>query len=372
MATLEFILQGFTARTHLDALQRLFELPDIQRVLVSVAFVTQGGVERIEEQLIVHTSHTTVFAGIRNDTTTYQGLARLHSIVGQLHTVDTGSRTIMFHPKLYLVRGRERARLLVGSANLTLSGLNNNIEAGMLLDLDLASADYKELIDNIEMLFDSSVSEYPDHIVKVGCIADLDQLLAANRLVDEVKATRTQDTPDLTVTSEQGDDEHEIDGDNEGSGLPRIRLKVRTLQGSLRRPKGTSNLFKQREISKRPDVSEIPEVPQMAKVTLLRGPETTNEAISSFTPTDEANFDAETTPAIPINYYFPKKSRRGDGPRLRAARAKAEAIRFGKKWYYTGEPCIYGHYADRLVSNGKCRECNRLDCERSNRLGLYR
>jgi hypothetical protein len=84
-----------------------------------------------------------VFAGIRNDTTSYQGLARLHGIVRQLYTVDTGSRTVIFHPKLYLVRAVERARLVIGSANLTVAGLNNNIEAGMLLDFDLADAPIK-------------------------------------------------------------------------------------------------------------------------------------------------------------------------------------------------------------------------------------
>ena len=110
MATPEFILQGFTANTHIDALQRLFDLPDIQTVLVSVAFVSEGGVEQIEAHLIPHATRATVFAGIRNDTTSYQGLARLHRVVNELYTVDTGSRTLIFHPKLYLVRGREHAR----------------------------------------------------------------------------------------------------------------------------------------------------------------------------------------------------------------------------------------------------------------------
>jgi hypothetical protein len=104
MATPEFILQGFTARTHIDVLQRLFDLPDIQRVLVSVAFVTEGGVEKLEAQIIPHAARATIFAGIRNDATSYQGLVRLHSIVSQLYTVDTGSQTVIFHPKLYFVR----------------------------------------------------------------------------------------------------------------------------------------------------------------------------------------------------------------------------------------------------------------------------
>lgn len=85
-------------------------LPDIQKVLLSVAFITESGVEKIEAQLMAHAACVTVFAGIRNDTTSYQGLIRLQGIVSKLYTVDTGSRTVIFHPKLYLARGRERAR----------------------------------------------------------------------------------------------------------------------------------------------------------------------------------------------------------------------------------------------------------------------
>ena len=40
-----------------------------------------------------------------------------------------------------------RAGLVVGSANLTLGGLNNNIEAGMSLDLNLADAPDKAIAD---------------------------------------------------------------------------------------------------------------------------------------------------------------------------------------------------------------------------------
>ena len=108
--------------------------------------------EQIEAQLTAHAARATVFVGIRNDTTSYQGLARLHRIVSQLYTVDTGSRTLIFHPKLYLVRGKEHARLVIGSANLTLAGLNNNIEAGMLLDFDLTDAADKAEIDKIEKI----------------------------------------------------------------------------------------------------------------------------------------------------------------------------------------------------------------------------
>jgi HKD family nuclease len=345
MATVEFILQGFTDSTHIRVFRRLFDLSDIQSVLVSVAFVTEGGVEKIETHLIPHAARATVFAGVRNDTTSYQGLVRLHGIVSQLYTVDTGTRARIFHPKLYLVRGTERARLVIGSANLTLAGLNNNIEAGVLLDVDLADPADKALIDNIEGLFAAAVKDYPAHGLKVGNVADLGKLLATARLIDELKILRH---PDRVDAADSGDHDCEIDSDSQSGGVPRIALKVKPLQRSI---------VKANELPKELDGS--------------KAPEEALEVISPPIPASEVELEAQDT-AIPSVNFFRKTRRNRDGSRLRARRAKKEAIRLGKKWYFTGDPCIYGHIADRLVSNGKCRECNRQDCERTNRLGFYR
>ena len=96
MARKEFILQGFTARTHADAVRELFDVDGILRVILSVAFVSESGVQEIERQLAAHGERLIVFAGIRNDITSHQGLVRLHSIRGStLYTVDTGSRTVL-------------------------------------------------------------------------------------------------------------------------------------------------------------------------------------------------------------------------------------------------------------------------------------
>jgi hypothetical protein len=86
MAKTEFILQGLTPSSHIDAVRRLFDLSDIQNVLLGVAFINESGVKYIEAQLMVNTPCVTVFAGIRNDITSYQGLARLHRVVNRLYT----------------------------------------------------------------------------------------------------------------------------------------------------------------------------------------------------------------------------------------------------------------------------------------------
>jgi hypothetical protein len=195
---------------------------------------------------------------------------------------------------------------------------------------------------------------------KIGAIADLDEMLAANRLVDELKAPRKHNASDATDAGDGDNYDDDVDDDNESKGIPRIKLKVKPLQSSLFRARGTP---KDQNVSEAPDVElsdvelsdvELPDV-ELPDVEL---PEVTPATISpSADATGRVELAENDTPTILANYYSPKRRRRrGDGPRSRAARAKLEAIRQGKKWYYTGEPCIYGLYAYRLDSNGKCRE----------------
>ena len=214
MATKEFILQGFTTRTHGDVVRELFDVADIQRVVLSVAFVSESGVQQIEAKLKGHGAQLRVFAGIRNDITSHQGLARLHSIPGStLYVVDTGARNVLFHPKLYLVRGKARARLVIGSANLTLGGLNNNIEAGMMLDFDLDDDADTAVVDGIEATLAALPAEYPSHIAKISVVPELDALLASGRLIDEMALPPPR--PKAAVGAAGADD-----------AIPPIKLKV--------------------------------------------------------------------------------------------------------------------------------------------------
>lgn len=221
---MEFIFQGFTTRTHADAVRELFNVPDIEKVTLSVAFVSESGVQQIEANLKAHSAHVNVFAGIRNDITSHQGLARLYSIGSKLFTVDTGSRMILFHPKLYLVRGKEYARLIIGSANLTLGGLNNNIEAGVLLNFDLTKVADKATVDGIEAQLAVLPIDYPEHVVRVCSVTNLDELLASGRLVDEMAIS-----PPRPITS--------AGAAGASDTVSRIKLKIAPLRRALAKAK---------------------------------------------------------------------------------------------------------------------------------------
>lgn len=354
MAKTEFILQGLTPSSHIDAVRRLFDLSDIENVLLGVAFINESGVKQIEAQLMANIACVTIFAGIRNGTTSYQGLVRLHDVVNRLYTVDTGARAFIFHPKLFLVRGKERARLLVGSANLTFAGLNRNIEAGMLLDFDLTDDDDRALINELEMQFDAAVTDHPDNIVKVSSLADLDKLLANGRLIDETDiASRDGLVGDGAIS---GRDEEGSCSESTEHGLvvPRIKLKVKSFRSSIFKAKTVSSTIND------------PKAPEAEAIVVSATPEP---------PIPVAPSDGESVTRGAASFAFKRQypyRYSTEGPRIRAARLRREAKARGKTTYNTGRPCRFGHHADRFVCNGKCRECNRQDSEKANRLGLYR
>lgn len=219
MAKKEFILQGFTPKTHKEAIARLFDVPDIERVIISVAFVNRSGVELLEAQLKQWGAKTKAFIGIRNDITSTQGAKYLLDLGVSLFLVDTGSRSVLFHPKLYLVKGATHARLVIGSANLTIGGLNNNIEAGFAVELDLKNADEKTLVEGIEKEFDALSKDYPGHIIPIEKAAKLDALEATGQLIDEMATSPPR--PASAATSPAGDT------------VPRIKLKVVPLRRAL-------------------------------------------------------------------------------------------------------------------------------------------
>jgi HKD family nuclease len=219
MAKQELILQGFTAKTHRVAVAQLFDLPSIERVIVSVAFVNRSGTELLEKQLNEHGAKTQAFIGIRNDITSSQGARHLLDMGVSLYCVDTGSRSVLFHPKLYLVKGATHARLVIGSANLTIGGLHNNIEAGLVVELDLNNVDEKALVESIEKEFDALAKDYPEHIVPIANPTQLDALVATGRLIDEM--TTSPPRPACLATSPTSDT------------VPRIKLKVVPLRRAL-------------------------------------------------------------------------------------------------------------------------------------------
>lgn len=181
----KLIMQGLTAEAHCSAIEDMLTGIDIQQVLVSVAFATSSGVRAVSDCLAPWADRTTVLVGIRNGVTTAQGIYGLAQLGLNLWVVDTGSIGRIFHPKLYYVQGRQEARLMVGSANLTGGGLWNNIEASYIDTLYYDNQDDRRIISAVQSTFDDLQVSYPLNVFNVRNDILLDELLADLRLVDE-------------------------------------------------------------------------------------------------------------------------------------------------------------------------------------------
>jgi len=219
MGNKKFILQGFTPKSHRDAIAGLFKIDEIQRAIVSVAFVNSGGVKLLEAEFKKHSAKTTAFIGIRNDITSLQAAKRLLDLGVTLYVVDTGSRGVVYHPKIYLVRSKGKAKLIIGSANLTPGGLNNNIEASVLVDCDMTDAADQLLVESIEKGLNEQPTEHPKNVLKITTAAQLDELHEKGLLVDE--ATSAPPKPATSGSSPAND------------SVPRIKLKLPPIRASI-------------------------------------------------------------------------------------------------------------------------------------------
>ena len=183
--TKTLLLQGVTQDNHLATVRCLLRIPSPERVIISVGFMNEGGLVALETALAPIAEQTTIVAGIRNGITSAQGLRKSLDIGCTTYVVDTGSRDVLFHPKVYVSRNAGEARLVVGSANLTVGGLNSNIEASLYMEMELDKTGNASLIADLEAKIDGMIAEYPEHIFQVVDNAMVDGLLDSGRVVDE-------------------------------------------------------------------------------------------------------------------------------------------------------------------------------------------
>lgn len=181
-----FLLQAVNDEDHLQPAREVFGLGDLQAATISTAFMTASGLSMLQGVLEPIADRARIFVGIRNGVTTVQSIQKALEIGCETYLVDTGSRQRIFHPKMYYSRSATRAKLLLGSANLTMGGLRTNIEASVMQELDPA-ADAAFLAD-LEGKLDAMIADYPDHVIRAVDDAQLADLQRAGRLRDERKA----------------------------------------------------------------------------------------------------------------------------------------------------------------------------------------
>ena len=198
MAKARFLLQAVTEEDHSTIIKEALGR-DLDKLLISVAFAKSQGADVIKTALEKHKAKCAVFVGIRNDITSYQALEVILETGANLYVVDTGSRTTIFHPKIYLAKFKKSATAIIGSANLTFGGLHNNIEASSILDLDLSTADDKSFVDQTEAIFNHLAAAYPEHVLNVKSKKDIREIFESGRVVDETVVVKQKSSSSSKV-----------------------------------------------------------------------------------------------------------------------------------------------------------------------------
>lgn len=166
-----------------DALNRAIAEPGMTRFRFAVAYMRLSGLDRLGaamDHLLNRGGQVSGAIGINDEITSLEALEGLLQISSDSTIFYTVSGFI-YHPKLYIVNGSDRATVIVGSANLTRDGLFRNVEVAALVHLSLRSSrdqDAYSRFDTVmsELLNTSHANVQPLTDVLLGVLKDADRI----------------------------------------------------------------------------------------------------------------------------------------------------------------------------------------------------
>lgn len=161
-----FYNQPLAVRFGTELLRNIGQLNEIDpywdTLDIAVAWVRASGMAYLSDRLanfLQRGGHLSVIVGIDLQNTTREGLQALLELEkhGRSETFvfhnEAGS---IFHPKLYLFRNEEEARLIVGSNNVTEGGLYVNVEAGLQVDTNVDAPVIAQAVDALSSWKDTT------------------------------------------------------------------------------------------------------------------------------------------------------------------------------------------------------------------------
>lgn len=126
-----------------------------------IAFVSTGGIKNIIDQLLAFKAdggEIKLYLGVNLNATSKEALEQLleHDIESY---VIYSPNNIIYHPKIYAFEGNTTKRTIIGSSNLTESGLFQNIEASVCIDFGSDDENGNEFIADIYDHFNTIINQ---------------------------------------------------------------------------------------------------------------------------------------------------------------------------------------------------------------------
>lgn len=161
---LKFIGQGLDPESDITAGNFIidsFESENYTSFNAFVAFVSTGGLKNIIDQMLAFREaggEIKLYLGVNLNATSKEALEKLleHEIESY---VVYSPNNIIYHPKIYAFEGDETTRAIIGSSNLTESGLFQNIEASVCVDFNSDDENGSEFLADIYDHFNAIINQ---------------------------------------------------------------------------------------------------------------------------------------------------------------------------------------------------------------------
>jgi HKD family nuclease len=146
------------ARAIGDSLNEALAWSDVTRAWFAVAWAKRSGLTLIESairRLRARRHSVRALIGIDQHGGTEEALQLALAMFSEARIYHDTAAFRTFHPKLYVVEGHSRARVIVGSGNLTEGGLETNYELALETNLDLTATADSAILDDLRGWFDA-------------------------------------------------------------------------------------------------------------------------------------------------------------------------------------------------------------------------
>ncbi len=120
-----------------------------------VAFASESGVQALApslKQFHANGGHSRLVVGVDLEGTSREALHALLALPADSYVAYTPSN-IIYHPKVYALEGPQGGAVLVGSSNLTRTGLFQNIEGSLLVEFAAGDPDGTALVQQLHTFF---------------------------------------------------------------------------------------------------------------------------------------------------------------------------------------------------------------------------
>ncbi len=157
-----------------------------------------GGLAKYISEAKKHLVNITIVTGIDRKGTSKEALEELLNldINAFVFYQSGGNSKPIFHPKIYLFEGKNQSELIIGSSNLTASGLFSNIEASILISIDNNLDEDKKIITELKHYF-KGIFDYTDPNLKSLTKELIEQLDYENFLLTEEERKAAQEKNEI-------------------------------------------------------------------------------------------------------------------------------------------------------------------------------